>query len=53
MKTNPFKMFKEAMMGIRLFLVGRISLKTEKIKRINELHRLLAAIDRNREVEQL
>jgi quinone-modifying oxidoreductase, subunit QmoC len=51
MRTNPFKMMKQAMMGIKLFLVGRISFKTEKIKRRDELHRLLAAVERNKEEE--
>jgi quinone-modifying oxidoreductase, subunit QmoC len=46
MKTNPFAMLKQAVMGMKLFLVGRISMKTERIKNREQLHTLLKALDR-------
>jgi quinone-modifying oxidoreductase, subunit QmoC len=46
LKTNPFAMLKQAFMGMKLFLVGRVSMKTERIKNREQLHTLLKALDR-------
>jgi len=45
MKTNPFAMLKEAWLGARLFFSGRLSLKTESIKRKKELRTILNAVE--------
>lgn len=45
LRTNPFKMFKEGLLGIRLFLAGRMSLKPDRIKRRAELSTILSAVE--------
>jgi quinone-modifying oxidoreductase subunit QmoC len=45
LKTNPFAMLKEAFLGMRLWLAGRLSLKTESIKRTKELQTILNAVE--------
>ncbi len=44
MRTNPFGMLKEAVLGLKLFLAGRMSLKPDRIKRRSELNSILRAV---------
>jgi heterodisulfide reductase subunit C len=44
LRSNPLGMFKQAFLGARLFLQGRISLKKDGIKRKDELARLLETV---------
>jgi quinone-modifying oxidoreductase subunit QmoC len=39
--TNPFAMFKEAILGMKLFLRGRLTIGKERIKRRDQLHAIL------------
>jgi heterodisulfide reductase subunit C len=41
LKTNPLNMFKQAFLGLRLMLNGRLSLKRESIADRKQLHALL------------
>jgi len=50
MKTNIFKMFGNAMLGLKLMRTGRFSLKTEKIKNRNSLAKLLDSVKAVKEV---
>jgi quinone-modifying oxidoreductase subunit QmoC len=45
MNTNPFKMFKQTMLGLKLMLRGRFSLKKESIKRKDELRKILKSLE--------
>ncbi len=45
LKSNPFKMFKEAMLGLKLFVTGRMSLMPDRIKRRSELATILDAVE--------
>jgi len=45
MKTNPFKMLKQATLGLRLFMRGRMSLTKESIKRKGELRSILKSLE--------
>ncbi len=45
LRTNPFGMLKEALLGMRLFLSGRMSLKPDRIKRRDELKTILRAVE--------
>ncbi len=40
-KTNPFVVLREALLGLKLFIKGRLSLRTEKIKRRYQLKAIL------------
>jgi heterodisulfide reductase subunit C len=51
MKTNPFKMFKNSLLGLKLLKRGRFSLKRESIKRTDELKSMLKAIEKERMVK--
>jgi quinone-modifying oxidoreductase subunit QmoC len=44
LRTHPFRMVKEAVLGMKLFLKGRMSLIPEKIKRSGELRTILLAV---------
>ena len=44
MRTNPFALFKQAALGTKLFLKGRIGIKKDKIERKDELSKLLEAV---------
>jgi len=44
LRTNPFKMFKEAVLGMKLLFHGRMSLMPDRIKRRNELTTILNAV---------
>ena len=46
MKTNPFLLLKQAFLGLRLFLQGRIGVLPEKIERRGELASLLKALEK-------
>ncbi len=45
LKSNPFKMFKEAILGLRLFMTGRMSLMPDRIKKRGDLARILNAVE--------
>ena len=40
-RTNPFRMLKEAILGLKLMLRGRFKLGKEKIKNMDQLHAIL------------
>jgi heterodisulfide reductase subunit C len=42
LRTNPFIMLKEALLGLKLFLRGRLTIGREHVKRRDQLHALLA-----------
>ena len=44
MRTNPFGMLKEAVLGLKLLLAGRMSLMPDRIKRRAELKTILKAV---------
>ena len=46
MKTNPFLLLKQAFLGLRLFLQGRIGVLPEKIERRGELASLLKVLEK-------
>lgn len=46
LKTNPFKMLKQAGLGLRLFTRGRMGLGAESIERKGELKALLKSIEK-------
>ncbi len=52
MKSNPLKALKQASMGLKLWMQGRISIGSESIKRKEELHKLLGAIETERMVQK-
>ena len=41
LRTNPFAMFKEAILGMKLFFRGRLTIRKERIKRRDQLHAIL------------
>ena len=45
LKTNPFQLFKQATLGLRLMLHGRLSPKRESVKRRKELRCVLKALE--------
>ncbi len=46
LKTNPFKLFKQTGLGLKLLTRGRFSLKKESIKRKDELHSMLKVLEK-------
>lgn len=44
-KTRPFKLLRQAWLGLRLFLTGRLSLQSESIRGKRELKAMLCAIE--------
>lgn len=50
LKTNPMAIFKNMMLGFKLWKTGRLSLKTEKIKNKKDLMTLLDNVDKAKEV---
>ena len=48
LKTNPFMLIKNMMLGFKLWKRGRISLKTEKIKDKKALKKLLQSVEVNK-----
>ena len=51
MKTSPFKMFKQAGLGLKLWLRGRMGLKPERIQRTGELKSILGVLEKERMVK--
>ena len=51
LKTNPLNMLHQAMLGLKLMLRGRFSLKKEQVKRRDELHRILKSLEKERMVK--
>lgn len=49
LKTNPLMLLKNMKLGIKLWLRGRISMKTERIKDKKALKRLLESVDAKKE----
>lgn len=47
LKTNPFMLFKNMVLGFKLWVRGRISLKTERIKDKKALKKLLQSVEDN------
>jgi quinone-modifying oxidoreductase subunit QmoC len=41
LRTNPFIMLREAILGIKLFLRGRLTIGRERVKRRDQLHAIL------------
>jgi quinone-modifying oxidoreductase subunit QmoC len=41
LRTNPLIMFKEAILGLKLFLRGRLTIGRERVKRRDQLHSIL------------
>lgn len=52
LKTNPFMLFKNMMLGYKLWKTGRLSLKTEKIKNKKNLAALLKNVELAKEVSK-
>lgn len=46
LKTNPFKLIKQSVLGLKLLLKGRMGLKIEKIKRMDQLRPILDAVEK-------
>ena len=53
LRTNPFKMMKEGMLGFNLFRKGRLSLKREKIKGMKELRKMIDPVAPRKEAVPL
>jgi hypothetical protein len=53
LRTNPFKMLKEALLGFHLFRTGRLSLKKEKIKGMKELRNMIDSVEPRKEAVPL
>lgn len=51
LKTNPLKMIGQAGLGLKLWLRGRLGLKRERVERVDELHRMLKVLERERMVQ--
>jgi quinone-modifying oxidoreductase subunit QmoC len=51
LKTNPLAMLKQAVLGGRLMMKGRLSLKRESIERKDELHRMLKVLEKEHMVK--
>jgi heterodisulfide reductase subunit C len=47
LRTNPFKALAQIPLAMKLFFRGRLELFVRKIKGLDTLHRMLAAIDKN------
>jgi len=41
LRTNPFRMLKEAMLGLRLFVRGRLTVGRERVRRRDQLRAIL------------
>ncbi len=51
LKTNPIQLLRQAKLGLRLLLKGRMSMKRESIKRRGELHSILKALEKEHMVK--
>jgi heterodisulfide reductase subunit C len=47
LKTNPFTMLREAFLGMKLWYLGRLSLKKETIKQKKQLRAIMGAVGQN------
>ena len=47
LRTNPFKMFNQGGLGWKLLRRGRLSMNREKIRRTDELHAILMALQKD------
>ena len=45
LKTNPLKIFKQALLGLKLWRQGRIGLHSDVIQNRDELRKILSALD--------
>ena len=52
LRTNPFKMLKQAGLGMRLWLHGRLGLKPESIERKSELRSILKALEKEHMIKR-
>jgi quinone-modifying oxidoreductase subunit QmoC len=50
-RTNPFKALKQAGLGWNLFRRGRMGLGSEKIKNIDELQKIMSALENEHMIE--
>jgi hypothetical protein len=41
LRTNPFRMLKEALLGLKLFLRGRLTVGRERVRRRDQLRAIL------------
>lgn len=46
LKTNPFKLIKQSLLGLKLLMKGRMALKIESIKRMDQLKPILDAVEK-------
>lgn len=46
LKTNPFKLIKQSILGLKLLIKGRLPLKIETIKGMDELKPILDAVEK-------
>jgi quinone-modifying oxidoreductase subunit QmoC len=54
LKTAPWKLFKQAMLGLRLFLHGRLSIGTERMDGgLKQMHQLLEHIDKAQQKQRI
>ena len=51
LKTNPLEMMKQAGLGIKLWMRGRLKLKRESIERKHELHGILKSLEKEHMVK--
>jgi quinone-modifying oxidoreductase subunit QmoC len=51
MKTNPLRIFNQAVLGLRLLWTGRFSLRKESIKRKGELKSILKVLEKEHMVK--
>jgi quinone-modifying oxidoreductase subunit QmoC len=52
LKTNPLNLLKQAGLGFKLWMRGRMGLKPETIERTGELRSLLAVLEKERMVKE-
>jgi hypothetical protein len=45
LRTNPLIMIKESILGLRLWIAGRMTVGKERVQRRDELHAILRAVD--------
>ncbi len=45
LQTNPLDALRQAVVGMKLFLMGRMSLRQDRIRKIDQLQALLNAVD--------
>lgn len=51
LKTNPFRLLKQAGLGLNLLKRGRFSLKRESVERTDELHHVLRVLEKEHMVK--